>query len=375
MYFELAKRNLMRTKMRSVLAIIGIVIGVMAISSIGIFGEGLKLSVLENFQDVANEIIVTPSFSAGYMSIDRATVSKIEKLPYLSLVTPLKNKQALVETESKRMYLLVYGIDQNAVDELFEIEEGSAKLRGSCVVGNNLAERLKLRAGSKIVVDGKEMRVSGILKEEGARFDINPNKAIFISENDFKEIFGESGYSMIIVKVAKLEDIERFKDSVDKLINLRGEKIKVFEMRTIIERITEAFAQINLFLIAIAGISLLVAGVSILNIMLMSTLERTKEIGVMRAVGASRQTILRIFLYEALILGIIGSITGGFLSIFGGYLIEMAILQSAKYLFTTATIVSILEGIFFGLITAVLSGLYPAFKASKLEPIEALRYE
>ncbi|RLI80762.1 ABC transporter permease [Archaeoglobales archaeon] len=375
MYFELAKRNLMRTKVRSILAIIGIVIGVMAISSIGIFGEGLKKTVLERFEDIANEIIITPSFSGGYSSIDKTTISKIEKISYLSSVIPLKNEGSLVYFKNKKTFTIIYGMNRDAIMELFEIEKGSNRLSGSCIVGSNLAERMKLRVGNKIVIREREFNVAGILKEEGARFDIRPNNAIIISEKDFTEIFGVEDYSMVIVKVESLGDIEKFKDAVEKTINSRDKKVRVLELRSILERITQAFNQINLFLLAIAGVSLLVAGVSILNIMLMSTLERTKEIGIMRAVGASRHTILRIFLYEALILGLIGSVTGGILSIFGGYFIELAILQSAKHIFSMATLYSILQGIFFGLVTAVVSGFYPAFKASKLEPIEALRYE
>jgi len=107
----------------------------------------------------------------------------------------------------------------------------------------------------------------------------------------------------------------------------------------------------------------------------MSTIERTKEIGVMRAIGAYRQTILKIFLLEALILGVIGSTIGGVLSILGGYAIDMIMLHNAKYLFMPSTAFYIAEGFFVGVVTAVLSGIYPAWKASKLEPIEALRYE
>ena len=146
-------------------------------------------------------------------------------------------------------------------------------------------------------------------------------------------------------------------------------------MREFLESINKAFTYISRFLMAIAGVSLLVAGVSILNIMLMSTIERTREIGIMKAIGASRQEILIIFLLEALLLGISGSVVGGLLSIAGGYAIDMIILKSAEYVFVPKTALYVLQGIGFGLITALISGLYPAWKAANLRPIEALRYE
>lgn len=374
MYFELAKRNLLRTKIRSSLAVIGIIIGVMAIASIGIFGESLKASVLQNFEDVANEVLITPSFSQGYSEIEQSVVDKIKKSPSIKTFIPLKNTRDFIEHKGKRNYGLIYGIDEDSLEELFEADKGSIKLRGSCVVGNSIAEMFDLRAGSKIKIGGKEFRVSAILKEEGARFDLNPNNVIFLDHSDFDKLFDE-GYSTIIAKVEKLEDVEKLKEYIEKKVNSREEKVTVFEMKIILERINEVFAQMTLFLMAIAGISLLVAGVSILNIMLMSTIERTKEIGVMRAIGAYRETILKIFMLEALILGIIGSVTGGILSLAGGFGIDMLILGSAEHLFTPSTATHILEGITFGILTAVVSGLYPAWKASKLEPIEALRYE
>jgi len=158
-------------------------------------------------------------------------------------------------------------------------------------------------------------------------------------------------------------------------VNLKDEKVNILEMKSILERIDEAFNQINLFLMAIAGVSLLVAGVSILNIMLMSTIERTKEIGIMRAIGARRVTIMKIFLLEAGMLGVSGSIIGAILSIAGGYFITRLIIGEVSSIFTTTTILFVFEGFLFGVGTALVSGLYPAWRASNLEPIEALRYE
>lgn len=375
-YLELARRNLLRTKVRSSLAIIGIIIGVMAIASIGIFGESLRASVTQNFEDLATQVQIFPATGEGYSEIDKDVVDKIRNLRGIETFIPIKSSRDLIEYKSDRVYSTIYGVEGNNIGDLFQAEDGGEDVklkRGGCVVGGSIADNFNLREGSKLTVAGRDFRVNTILKEE-VRYDINPNNVVFLQMDDFDNTFDE-GYTQIIVRVESINDVDEFMEHVEGRINLREEKVQVFEMRQILDSINEAFRQITAFLMAIAGISLLVAGVSILNIMLMSTIERTKEIGVMRAIGAYRQVILRIFLLEALILGVVGGAIGGILSILGGFAINMIVLESVEYLFTATTAIYIIEGVGFGILVAVLSGIYPAWKASNLEPIEALRYE
>ncbi len=374
MYLELAKRNLERAKSRSILAVVGIIIGVMAVASIGIFGNSMQKSVAAQFEDFANEIIIFPAQFKGYSSIEKSDILKIDKLTHVESAIPVKQDRLRIEYKKERAYTTVYGLSEDYVKELFNVDEGSIKLKGSCVVGAIAAQAKDLRVGAKIKIENNQFRVSGILKEEGRRFDINPDMAIFLSEDDFNKV-SDKDYNMVVVKVDNLDNIDSVVDSIEKTINGREEKVRIFKLESILERVETTFSNINNFLMAIAAISLLVAGVSILNIMLMSTVERTKEIGVMRAIGAYRESILKIFLLEALILGVIGSFIGGILSVVGGYAIDSVMLKSAKYLFDISTLFYVGEGFVIGVATAVASGLYPAWKASKLEPIEALRYE
>ncbi|MBP7119603.1 MAG: ABC transporter permease, partial [Methanolinea sp.] len=272
---------------------------------------------------------------------------------------------------------VVYGLDPDDIPILLEVEEG-ALLKGEsgAMAGAKFAEENELKVGSRITIKDKgSLRVVGILKERGMGFDINPDYGIVVDGNWYQKAYNQQDYDMAIVKVKDLSRIEQTKDAIEKQLNRRETEVDVIDTKAILETILTAFGQISTFTTAIGGISLIVAGVSILNIMMMSVTERIKEIGVLRSIGTQRKEVRSIFLYEALVLGVIGSVIGGVLSIFGGYAISILMLQTTEYLFVPSSLVYVFYGIAFGIGTSLLSGLYPAWKASNLNPIEALRHE
>ncbi len=191
----------------------------------------------------------------------------------------------------------------------------------------------------------------------------------------FSSLYNSSGYNMVIVKVDKIEDVEEARKAIEDRVNKRDKVVTVMELKQIVEGIKSFFNILSMFLIGIGSISIVVAGVSILNVMMISTVERTKEIGVMRAIGTSKSGMLRMFLFESLILGAIGGVIGAILGFGAGFLVDVLMLKEASYLFTPSSILYVFIGIAFGIGTSVLSGLYPAWRASRLKPIEALRYE
>jgi len=206
-------------------------------------------------------------------------------------------------------------------------------------------------------------------------FDINPDYGIVVEDKWYEQAYGQKDYDMVIVKVRDISRIEETKKVIEKQLNRRETVVDVIDTKAILETILDTFGRISTFTTAIGGISLIVAGVSILNIMMMSVTERIREIGVLRSIGTLRKEVMSMFLFEALILGIIGSLIGGVLSIIGGYAVSLLMLRTSEYLFVPSSMVYVLYGVAFGIGTSLLSGLYPAWKASNLNPIEALRHE
>jgi len=385
LFFDFAIRNVRLHWFRSLLAVIGIIIGVVAIVSMGILGHSLVLAISDSLSTVGDSVIITPHAGGmGGMGIggsdDLLTERMIEQIRRAvapDVTIPIYSGSARMTIGTEDTVGVVYGLDPDDIPILLEVEEG-ALLKGEsgAMAGAKFAEDNELKVGSRITLKDKgSLRVVGILKERGMGFDINPDYGIVVDGNWYQKAYNQQDYDMAIVKVKELSRIEQTKDAMEKKLKRRENEVDVIDTKAILETILTAFGQISTFTTAIGGISLIVAGVSILNIMMMSVTERIKEIGVLRSIGTQRKEVRSIFLYEALVLGVIGSVIGGVLSIFGGYAISILMLQTTEYLFVPSSLVYVFYGIAFGIGTSLLSGLYPAWKASNLNPIEALRHE
>ncbi|MEA1985412.1 MAG: ABC transporter permease [Euryarchaeota archaeon] len=377
MYVQLARRNLTRQTVRTLLAAIGIIIGVIAISSMGILGNSLKLSVSDSFGDIGDKLIVSPAL--GEDTITEKQVEQLRKVSGIELIIPVLQSGDKIEHRGEYTFGSIHSLEKDDLQELVEIEQGRFFRTGStdCVVGSQIATDLELDVGSKIEIEDSRMRVVGILKERGLGFDINTDTGVFTSVQMYEKLYPdeEDGYDSVVLTVTDLDRMDEVKTAIEERLNKREEVVYVFAMNIITESIDEVFTALSLFLMGIGSISLLVAGVSILNVMLMSTMERTKEIGVMKAVGASRNDILWMFLLEALFLGVAASLIGGVLSFGGGFLVNYLILDDVSYLLAPSNLLYIISGIAFGIITSLVGGMYPAWKASQMRPLDALRYE
>ncbi|MEN6442315.1 MAG: FtsX-like permease family protein [Methanoregula sp.] len=392
-FWEIAKRNTKIHMLRSFLAMLGIVIGVVAIATMGILGNSMVLAVTDSLRSVGDSVIVTPhvgggnafggsGVSAANLKISEQNFEQIKRASAPNIAIPVlqTSDRMKLGVGGDDIVAAVYGINPEDVPDLLKLKEGGySRANSGCLVGAKFADDNNVKVGSRISIgpDGDKgtLRVTGIIEERGMAFDVSTDSAIVVTKDWFDNAYNRNDYDKVVVKVNNLDDLPVVKVAIEKQMNKRDKIVDVMDTRKTMETIFQTFGQITTFVSAIGGISMIVAGVSILNIMMMSVTERIKEIGIMRSIGAQKKEVMSMFIYEALILGVVGSLIGGLLSLIGGYAISSLLLQTTKYLFVPSSLVSIVYGVSFGIIVSLVCGLYPAWRAANLSPIDALRHE
>jgi putative ABC transport system permease protein len=393
-FWEIAKRNIRIHMLRSALAMLGIVIGVVAIATMGILGNSMVLAVTDSLRTVGDSVIVTPHAGGGGMfgggggvgsvdlKITEQNFQQIKRASAPNVAIPIlqTSDRMKLGVGSEDIVAAVYGINSDDVPDLMKLKEGDYNRGNSgVIVGSKFAVDNNVKVGSRISIgtDGNKgtLRVTGIIEERGMAFDVMTDSAIVVTKDWFDNAYNRDDYDKVIVKVKNLDDLPKVKTAIENQLNKRDKIVDVVDTRKTMESIFQAFGQITTFVSAIGGISMIVAGVSILNIMMMSVTERIKEIGIMRSIGAQRKEVMAMFLYEALILGVVGSLIGGMMSLLGGYAVSTLMLQTTKYLFVPSSLISIVYGVTFGIVISLVCGIYPAWRAANLNPIDALRHE
>jgi putative ABC transport system permease protein len=366
----MARRNLRRNRLRSALAALGIVIGVFAIASLGIFGNVLQLAATDSLGGIGNQVIVSPNQNAGEQSLDSREVAAVERIAEgRGTAVPLVTDGAVVSAGGTQSFAQLYGTDRPRA--LFEASEGTVpeRHRQGALVGAELAAQLGLQVGSPIEIEGNRYRVVAVLAESETISPIQPDSAVVLPPGEFRV----PEVTQVVVQANSGEDARAVARTVEERLNARTERVSVFELSSILDRINEFFALLNAFLIGLGAISLVVAGVSIFNVMLMSTAERRGEIGLLRAVGVQRGDVLRTLLVEAALLGVAGGAVGVVLSAAAALTLYQVTPLSLSVVLVPSNGLYLLVAFGFGVAISILSGLYPAWRAANEQPVDALR--
>jgi len=396
-FWEISKRNIRIHMLRSSLAMLGIIIGVVAIASMGILGNSMVQVVSASLSSVGDSVIVMPyvgggtgfgggggASSANLMLTDQ-NYQQIKRVVAPNVAIPVHSTSEHMQlgVGSDDIVATIYGLPPDQTKDLLpDLTAGDYNNGNSgCLVGATFATDHNVKVGSRISIGtGGQygtLRVTGIIAERGMSFDISTDSAIVVTQDWFESTYNDQNqYNEVVVKVTS-GDTADVKTTIENQLNrnIKQKTVTVIDSKATLATIYQTFGTITTFVTAIGGISMLVAGVSIFNIMMMSVNERIKEIGIMRSIGTQKKEVMSMFIYEAAIIGVIGSLIGGVLSVLGGYAISALMLKTTQYLFTVSSMMSVVEGVGFGIIISILCGLYPAWQAANLSPIDALRHE
>jgi len=374
----------------------------MAIVVMLTLGDGLYSGFSQQFGNLdLDQIIITPgaqTTSSGFGGLGGTVsekppaqftdrdVSLLMGTPGVIEVNPRINQYAAVSYDNQNVSLSVQGIFPSSETRLAAtIDKGrflSQSDTYSVVIGSKVANgtfNKILRPGSVITVSSPfrnqshQYTVVGVLKESnGSIISGDPNSNIYMTTTGISGFATVSGYSEIIVRASSADTVEQTADNVRDSLNRihRNDAFTVSTLKSFSDLITSIFNYIKYIMGGIAAISLLVGGIGILNVMMLTVRERTKEIGLMKAVGATTGNVRLLFLAESSMLGIVSGIIGLVLAYLICYVIGVAASTPMPISF-----LNILIGIGFGFLTTTIAGVYPANQAAKLDPIEALRTE
>ena len=393
----IAWKNISQKRTRSFLTIIGVVIGVGAIVAMVSISKGFEDSVREIMEQFgADNITILPGSSFTTASTFAPTpltdrdVEAVRRVHGVKKVVGIAAETVDVEVGPEKAALMVYSYPAEAYETFFGkiketyIESGRPIRKNDkfvATIGYGVAHEVfekDLEPGRSIYINGKMFRIVGVMRKAGSQQD---DMSINIPLEAFREISRseDETYFMMLAKLRPGADPEGVAEEIQKrLKQLRGkEDFQVVTSEDLMKQVSGILGGISAVVIAIAAIAIFVGAVGITNTMYMSVMDRTREIGVMKAVGAKKWQIITIFLIEAGVMGLIGAITGGILGAGFAKLIGYGVREVAGIFYYSAYVGPDLfaGAAVFGLIIGVVAGFLPAKRAAELNPVEALRYE
>jgi len=382
--FKMAISSIVSNKMRSFLTMLGVIIGVAAVITLISVGEGATKQITSQIQGLGTNLITINITNSRNKVITTADLDTLKTKPSIQNIAPTINGNVTVKAEGKnKSTSLEASTPEYAKIRNLKTQSGRFLVQNDLdmrfrvvVVGINVADELfgnRNILGKTISINGMNFSIIGILEEKGSSMGSSGDDRVIVPLTTAQRLLKNKEIRTFYVSAASADTV---KQAVSDLEAFMLKKFKdtnnyrVFNQTDLLSTITQTTATLTMMLGGIAGISLLVGGIGIMNIMLVSVTERTREIGIRKAIGAKRRDIMIQFLIESLVISGLGGIIGVLLGMGG-----TSLLGSVMKIPLTISLNIVVIATCFSAAVGIIFGLYPANKASRLRPIEALRYE
>lgn len=401
-FIKLAFESLRRRKLRSWLTMIGIFIGIAAVVSLIGLGEGLRIAIMSQFGFLGPDILgvqasgvqLGPPGQGVVKSLSDDVVEEIRKVNgvevafnrYIATINMEFNDKQIVtmaissaEGENRKVMLKMLNLETEK-GRMLRDGDGKKLLLGHHFIEEDNTFGRSIKVGDKVLLNGVEFEVVGILEKKGSFiFDT----AVVVNEDIMLQYLREddSTTDIIAIKVKQVSEIDRVRQDVEKLMRKERnvdegeEDFTVESPQKTLETLTSTLFAVQLFVYIIATISLLVGGIGIMNTMYTAVIERTKEIGVMKSIGAKNSTIFFIFLIESGFLGMVGGIIGVILGVAFAYGMAYAgsLALGSELIQAHVGLWLMASSLLFAFVIGTFFGVMPAYQASRLQPVESLR--
>ncbi|MEN3038990.1 MAG: ABC transporter permease [Candidatus Kryptonium sp.] len=397
--FKIAIQSILAHKLRSALTTLGVVIGIVSVTLMNMTIEGLGEAFRSSISSIGADVLYIQKWAwfAGedwwkYRNRREIQISYAKDIKdrstYAVAVAPIVFASATIRYESNAMeniqvigttdeYIYTAGISVENGRFMSEVEVKAE--RPVCVIGAEIAEKLFGNinpVGREMKIAGKTFRVVGVLEKQGKFLGLESlDDRVYIPIGQFIRMFPWRRGATITVKVRSMDEIEEAIEelrgimrAVRRLKPWQEDDFSINRQELLLNAYNQTVGVIGTVGIGITVLSLIVGGIGIMNIMFVSVKERTKEIGIRKAVGATQKSILMQFLIEAILISSIGGIIGLIFAIILGFVVD-------QILPTTLPLWVALLSIFISIIVGIISGFIPAYRASKVDPVESLRYE
>ena len=384
--FKEALKNIVSNKLRSSLTMLGLIIGIMSVILLVGIGTGATTNVTSSVKSLGTGTLTVSINSESDTTLEYEQIDDFKKISNIESVAPYKNVSGTVSkgTITSRGASILATIPEYINVMNLKIEAGRLlsnidieNMSKVCLIGNSLTDtlfentKIKDIVGQTISIDGDKYTVIGVLTKTGSSMGNNVDNNIIIPFTTAKYLGSDTSINNLYVKVEdeKLIDMttKQIENYLERNLSITSDYYSVTSQDSMLDTMSDITSTLSLLLGGIASISLIVGGIGVMNVMLVSVTERTKEIGIRKALGAKRRDILVQFLVESLILCILGGTIGVLLGIGVG-----TILQTFGFNFNSSSGIIIISFIASSLI-GLIFGIFPAYKAAKLNPIEALR--